>query len=249
MDFKTILVALSMGLVVTACNKEGEGGTSIISGTLIGQNHSSSKSEVTEVIITNGLEVEHGDYWLLNSPFTNNYFYIWYDNPTWISNGDPTLNGRTGIPVTFNYSDSNTEIALNTANAILDATGSFEIEILNDILRVKNTTKGDTPDANEVTSPFEINIEVQGEDEVVGKEKVLVDEKVYLTYGQNTVFSDEVETGPSGVFQFINLTKGEYTVHIYSKDTLSGEMIFTDYNTSLIKNKSEVNIGVINVLF
>ena len=102
MDFKTILVALAMGLVLTACNKEGEGGTSIISGTLIGQNHSSSKSEVTEVIITNGLEVEHGDYWLLNSPSTNNYFYIWYDNPTWVSNGDPTLNGRTGIPITCN---------------------------------------------------------------------------------------------------------------------------------------------------
>lgn len=249
MKIKNILFAVTIGLVFISCNKEGEGGTSIIKGVIVGQDHSSSKSEITEVVMTNGTEVEHGDYWLLNSPTTNDYFYIWYNNPTWVTDGDPDLSGRTGVSVQFNYSDSNTEIANNTSDAILNGTSLFDIVILNDILRITNLTKGDTPDANEVTSPFEINIEAQGEDQTVGEEMVLVDEKIYITYGQNEIFSDDVQSGPNGSFQFTNLTKGDYVVHVFTKDTVSGEMISNNYTTSITKNKSVVDLGSVNILF
>jgi len=238
-----------LSVAVLSCNKEGQGGTSIIKGQLKGQNHSSAKAEVTEVIITNGNSVEHGDYWLLNTPSTTNYFYVWYDNPTWVSNGDPNLAGRTGIKVTFNYSDSNIEIATNTANAIIAATNAFSISILNDILVIKNNTTGDTPDADKMTSPFELNIDVQGQNNTLDVMGDLVGEKVYITYGNVEVWSDNVSTGPNGTFQFTNLTKGNYTISVETKDTITGLSTFMDYPTEISKNKSIVDLGDLNVVY
>jgi len=249
MNIKIILFAVVLGVAFVSCNKEGEGGTSVIKGIIIGQDYSDQRSEVTEIIMTNGLEVEHGDYWLLNSPNTDSYFYIWYNNPTWVTNGNPSLNGRTGISVAFNYSDSNTDIATNTLNAILSASNLFDIELFNDILRITNIEQGDTPDANEVTSPFEINIDIQGEDKTLGEKVELIDEKIYITYGQNEVYNDEDQTGQNGAFQFTNLTKGVYVIHTFTKDANSGEKIEVKYETTISENKSVVDLGVLDVLF
>lgn len=248
MKSKYIFLTL-LSVAILSCNKEGQGGTSIIKGQLKGQDHSSSKAEVTEVIITNGNSVEHGDYWLLNTPSTNNYFYVWYDNPTWVSNGNPNLAGRTGIKVTFNYSDSNTDIATNTANAITAVTNEFSISILNDILIITNTSLGDTPDADKMTSPFEISTDVQGQNNTLAEMNDLVGEKVYISYGDVEVWSDNVSTGPNGAFQYTNLTKGNYTVSVETKDTLTGLSIFIDYPTEISKNKSVVDLGELNVIY
>ena len=244
-----LITILTLSIIFFSCNKEGQGGTSIIKGQLTGQNHSSAKAEVTEVIISNGNNVEHGDYWLLNSPSTSNYFYIWYDNPTWVSNGNPNLAGRTGIKVVFNYSDSNTDIATNTANAILATTNAFSIDVLNDILIITNSETGHTPDADKVTSPFEINVDVQGQDKMLAETENLVGEKVYISYGAVDVYSDDIQTGPNGAFQFTNLTKGSYTISVETKDTITGVSTFVDYPTDISKNKSVVDLGVINVIY
>ena len=112
MKIKVSGLIILVALFTIACNKdEGPGGTSTIKGKLVGVNHGFGEAEVTQVLFTNGTEVEHGDYWLLNSPSTNNYFYIWYNNPIWVTSGDPFLSGRIGREVDFNYYDSNLQIA------------------------------------------------------------------------------------------------------------------------------------------
>jgi len=241
---------LSLSILLFSCNKqEGLGGTSIIKGKLIGQNHSSAKAEVTEIIFTNGSSVEHGDYWLLNTPNTNNYFYIWYNNPSWVTNGDPSLVGRTGIKVTFNYSDSNIEIAKNTKDAILNITNQFEIEVLNDILVITNIVKGDTPDATDVSSPFDFNTQSQGQNSLLSDSEPLVDEKVYIAYGNNSTYNDDVSSGSDGSFTFSNLTKGNYKLYYPNKDTLTGKTNLIEIDAQISKNKSGVDLGELKVVY
>jgi hypothetical protein len=250
MKIKQLILVIGLGITFFSCNKQaGPGGTSIIKGKLIGQNHSSAKTEITEVIFTNGNKVEHGDYWLLNTPSTNSYFYIWYDNPTWVSDGDPHLGGRTGIKVSFNYSDSNLDIANNTKDAIQNTTNMFDISILNDILIITNTQAGETPDATDVSTPFDFNIKTQGEDSWIDAPSALVGEKIYITYGNNDVYNDNATTGPDGSFMFTNLTKGDYNIQYLNKDTLTNITTLESLQTIISKNKSVIDLEEINVLY
>jgi hypothetical protein len=110
---------LSLLVIITSCKKiEGPGGTSAIRGKLSGQDYSFGEKEITTVSFTTGATIEHGDYWLLNSTDNSKLYYIYYTNPSWISSADPQLQGRTGIAVSFNYSDSNLEVAQRTLDSI-----------------------------------------------------------------------------------------------------------------------------------
>ena len=42
---------------------------------------------------------------------------------------------------------------------------------------------------------------------------------VYIKYGENDTYNDRVKTGPTGVYEFTHLLKGDYTVYVYSKDS------------------------------
>lgn len=245
-------IALSILLIGSGCNKEeGPGGTSSITGYIKGQDHQSAEAEITEIIFTAGSEVEHGDYWILNSPNGNTNYYVWYDNPTWITNGDPLLAGRTGIPVPFNYSDSNLEIATNTTvalNGVLSA--DFTSQLNNDVLILSNKISGYVPDANNMTSPFEFNIAEQGSDVTLAVSTPLVDEYVYLVYGTNTTYGESIKTGGDGEYRFDNLKKGNYTVYVVSKDTTiengtSKESVAIEISA----NKTLVTATEINVLY
>ena len=240
---KQILTTIFISVLVLSCNKEGQGGTSIIEGQLMAQNHTTAKPEIFEITFTNGSSVEHGDYWLINSPSTNSYYYVWYNNPTWVTNGNPNLTNRIGIEVGFNYSDSNIDIATNTKNAILNKTNLFTIQQLSDILKVTCVQTGDTPDATDFTTPFDINIEQQGQNNNLDNAKPLVGERVYIIYGNNSSFNDNVTSGPNGKFKFKYLTKGDYTLQVYTKDTISGNYLIKEIPTSVTKNKSVVNVG------
>ena len=48
-----------------------------------------------------------------------------------------------------------------------------------------------------------------------------MDEDVYISYGNSELADDKARTSYNGVFKFNNLTKGEYTVYVYSDDTIS----------------------------
>lgn len=235
--------------LLTACNKnEGPGGTSVIRGMVMGSDHEFGKAEVTEIIVTNGLQIEHGDYWILNTPGNGEYFYIWYDNPDWVSEGDPGLSGRTGIPVEFNYSDSNTEIAEKTAEALNNSAGAnFTISVINDVISITTNQTGIVPDADEVTSPFEFNIAEQGENGTLSEVTPMIDERVYIVYGEEEYYSDETRTGPDGEFQFAGLTRGDYTIYVVSKDTITGGNEKIEAKVSITDKKSEIDAGTIKI--
>lgn len=243
MNWKVILPALFLVVILAACNKsEGPGGTSTIRGTVMGREFEPAKAEVTEVIVSPGSELEHGDFWVINAPVGHTYYYVWYNNPTWISDGDPHLAGRTGIEVSFNYSDSNLEIAQHTADA-LNALASADLAVNseNDVLLLTHKKVGAVPDANNMSTPFEINIANQGEDEVKGALQPLADARVYLVYGAASGYGDEMRTGGDGDFAFTNLVKGDYTLYVVCQDTLNPAASFKNETAVTIsKNKSVV---------
>lgn len=235
-----------------ACNKdEGPGGTSSIEGTVTGREFEPSRGEITEVIFTAGSELEHGDYWILNTPVGGTFYYIWYENPTWITDGDPHLDGRTGIPVSFNYSDSNLDIATNTSAALTSiASSDFSISLQNDVMILTNKKAGYVPDANKVSTNFELNIGDQGQDEYYGSESPLSDIEVYILYGDDTVYGDQTRTGGDGEYRFTNLVKGTYTVYVVSQDTLNPEgFVKSATSVTIDENKSVVSAGNLDFLF
>lgn len=242
--FYILIFSLALG-----CQKvEGTGGTSTIKGQVLSQKYSVAEAEITELILTNGTQVEHGDYWLLNTPDTDKYYYVWYDNPSWITDGDPSLNGRIGVKVTFNYSNSNLELASKTKAAILSQSNAFRIDVLNDILLLENLQKGEVPDANELTTPFEINIKAQGRERALSNIEVAIDEKVYITYGQSGIYNDVVRTGPDGKFQLNFLTIGDYKIYVNSVDTITHSQVPIELEVQILEKKSIIELGTIKIL-
>lgn len=47
------------------------------------------------------------------------------------------------------------------------------------------------------------------------------DEDVYISYGNSNLVDDKTKTSFNGAFKFSNLTKGDYTIFVYSDDTIS----------------------------
>lgn len=221
---KLLYLSISSLLILSACNKaEGEGGTSTIYGQINVETHQDGRPEITEIIFSNGLEVEHGDYWLINNLPGRTQYYVYYDNPGWVSDANPYLEGRTGIAVSFNYSDSNVEIAAKTESAFsIVAAGEFEVDRLVDIITFTAKNWGNTADADKVSSPFEVNTAQQGKSSLNTSFQPAVDEKVYIVYGDQLVYSDVTRTGGDGDYQFKNLTKGIYTIYAISSNSTTG---------------------------
>jgi hypothetical protein len=75
----------------------------------------------------------------------------------------------------------------------------------------------------------------------------ITDEKVYLIYGDGTVFNDIARTGADGKFTFEGLQIGKYKVYALSKDAATGEMIPV-YQEIEITEKATVNeVGVLSI--
>jgi hypothetical protein len=50
-----------------------------------------------------------------------------------------------------------------------------------------------------------------------------VDEDVFIIYGDDPSYSDNVKTGPGGVFWFPNLRKGTYTIYALSESCIPSQ--------------------------
>ena len=242
----------AFAIFLSACSKgPGPGGTSTITGQVYKANHEGARAEVTQIIVTTGALLEHGDYWVLNTAIPDVQFYIWYKNPTWVTDGDPGLDGRTGIPVTFNYSDSNTEIAFNTENAINDIAGAYvTVERTNDILVITCNGEGECPDAEKMSTHFNFDVMTQGRDETITQQVPATDERVYLIYGDDAIFSEDSHTGEDGQYQFTGLSKGDYTVYVISKDitTTDGTKSIKSQVT-ISKNRSVTTANQIDIYY
>ena len=73
---------------------------------------------------------------------------------------------------------------------------------------------------------------------------------VYIIYGNNVTFNDRVKTGPDGTYQFIALTKGDYKIYTYSKDSSlqspSGQLTIME-NVTIADKRQEVTVPTMTI--
>jgi len=249
---KQSFLLLLLIVVFASCKKiEGPGGTSAIRGQLTGQDYSFGDKEITTISFTSGATIEHGDYWLLNSTDNSKLYYIYYTNPNWISSADPQLQGRTGIAVSFNYSDNNLEIAQQTLASIQQLSGlPFSLSLSQDILTISESTNGEVVDANDYSTPFTVDVSNQGTPNTLGQSFGRGDERIYIIYGQNAHSSNSVRTDENGMFSFEGLQKGNYTIYALSEDTLqNGKFNKVSKTVQITDKKQLVDAGDFHVYY
>jgi hypothetical protein len=249
---RQIFLLLSLLIIITSCKKiEGPGGTSSIRGKLSGQDYSFGEKEITTVSFTTGATIEHGDYWLLNSTDNSKLYYIYYTNPSWISSADPQLQGRTGIAVSFNYSDSNLEVAQRTLDSIQQLSGlPFSLSLSQDILTITSNTTGEVVDADDYSTPFTVDVSNQGSPNIIGDSFGRAGERVYIIYGQNEYSSNSARTDENGLFSFEGLQKGTYTIYSLSEDTLqNGKFNRVSKTIQITDKKQIVDAGDLHVYY
>jgi len=76
------------------------------------------------------------------------------------------------------------------------------------------------------------------------------DMDVYIKYGNHETYDDKVKTGPTGIYEFSYLLKGDYTIYVYSKDSTlqspSGKIVFSK-EIKITENKQVVTAPTITV--
>jgi hypothetical protein len=249
---KPVILVITLLLGFVSCNKiEGPGGTSAIRGTVKGSSFSAGRQEVTQVTCTAGIELEHGDYWILNTGDPSKQYYIYYSNPSWISNADPQLQGRIGIMVSFNYSDSNAEIAAQTQAAIAATAGTpFSSFVTNDIITLTDNSYIDVPDPDNGTTSFGIDVAMQGKAEESTNGISMANERVYIIYGDNEFAANDVRTDEAGRFSFEGLQKGNYRIYVLSKDPLNEGIYYrVQQEVSISAAKEIVETPLFNILY
>jgi hypothetical protein len=214
---------LLIGFILFSCVKKnpGPGGTSAITGTIIGQEFKPGEEEIQQITFTGGNQLEHGDYFLLNKlTGLNNNYYIYFKNPNWVSPADPVLQGRIGIEVVFNYSDANTTIAQAVKNKLSSLSALVVSYALNqDILTIKWGQIGHVSDPDNGTTNFAFDVVNQGQANYFSPfDQNMVEQRVYLCYGDDKYPSEDVRTNQYGEFQFKNLQTGTYKVYVISEE-------------------------------
>jgi len=66
---------------------------------------------------------------------------------------------------------------------------------------------------------------------------------VYIVYGDDEIYSDKFETGIDGWYRFEFLTKGDYTVYAFSKDSTrqsQSGVVAVQKKVTITKNNQEV---------
>lgn len=226
MNKLSIAIGLVSLLMLSSCKKEeGSGGTSAIVGNVSGKIYSNSggnsaESEITQIIIPEGGKIEDEDYVLLNTPNGGTLYYLWFH---WVSSAQagPNLGGRIPIKVSFNFTESNSVIASNTVAELNSIAGAdFTITLNNDIITLTNKVVGEVSDADELSKGILVDIQNQGKSALTGStsfvEGPIVDERVYLTYGEDDFYSETARTDEDGNYQFKDLNRGNYRVFAFS---------------------------------
>lgn len=112
-------------------------------------------------------------YFTLNSGGNLNSYFVWY----YVNGGTmlpPIINGSTGIQVTVNSGDSNTQVANKTANALNVYTSDFAATFINSSVFVITQGFGTTTAINAVSVPsgFTVSVSSHGQGEDLAAHKI-----------------------------------------------------------------------------
>ena len=257
-SLKTKALKVTVGVAIiffqTACVKKnvGPGGTSAIKGSVTGQDFKQGENELQHITFTSGSQLEHGDYFLLNDLTFGTNYYIYFSNPTWISPANPNLQGRTGLEVVFNYSNSNVAIA-QAVKVKLESLGvlNANLSLQQDILTLSWKSRKNVVDPDNGTTNFAVDVSNQGEADYLQTGVLnMAEKRVYLCYGDNNYPSEDVRTNQLGEFFFPDLQKGTYKVYVISMDPPYEEMHKEVAKTVTIsEEKSIVNAGVLGIYY
>jgi hypothetical protein len=257
-SLKTKAISITFGVSIiflqSACVKKnvGPGGTSAIKGTVTGQDFKQGENEIQHITFTAGSQLEHGDYFLLNDLTYGANYYIYFSNPTWISPANPNLQGRTGLKVDFNYSDSNVDIA-QAVKVKLESIGvlSANLTLQQDILTLSWKSRGNVVDPDNGTTNFAVDVSNQGEADFLQTGVLnMAEKRVYLCYGDNSYSSEDTRTNQLGEFFFPDLQKGTYKVYVISMAPPYEEMHKEVAKTvTITENKSIINAGVLGIYY
>ena len=116
----------------------------------------------------------------------------------------------------------------------------------NDIISLENRSAGEVTDAEEFSQNFTVDVANQGENEFIENDNwvdgSVVNERVYLIYGDEVFYSEDVRTDADGNYQFRDLNRGNYTIYAYSKDSLdvNGLSKTVSVNTTITERKQIV---------
>ena len=257
-SLKTKVLSFTLGVTIIfiqpACVKKnvGPGGTSGITGTVTGQDFKQGENEIQHITFTSGAQLEHGDYFLLNDLVSGTNYYVYFSNPNWISSANPNLQGRTGLQVVFNYSDSNVSIA-QAVKVKLESLGvlSVNLTLQQDILTLSWKNRKNVVDPDNGTTNFAIDVSNQGEADILQTGVLnMAEKRVYLCYGDNNYASEDVRTNLMGEFFFTGLQKGTYKVYVVSIAPPYEEMHKEVAKTVTIsEDKSVVNTGALGIFY
>ena len=257
-SLKTKALKVTVGVAIiffqTACVKKnvGPGGTSAIKGSVTGQDFKQGENELQHITFTSGSQLEHGDYFLLNDLTFGTNYYIYFSNPTWISPANPNLQGRTGLEVVFNYSNSNVAIA-QAVKVKLESLGvlNANLSLQQDILTLSWKSRKNVVDPDNGTTNFAVDVSNQGEADYLQTGVLnMAEKRVYLCYGDNNYPSEDVRTNQLGEFFFPDLQKGIYKVYVISMDPPYEEMHKEVAKTvTITEEKSIVNAGVLGIYY
>ena len=252
-SFLSILF-LTLSLLTSACVKKnpGPGGTAAIKGKISGQEFKPGEVEIQQLIFTNGNQIEHGDYFLLNKVSNNENYYIYFKNPNWVSVADPGLEGRIGLEVIFNYSDSNIDIAQAVKNKLATVNSlNFTMSLSQDLLTLVYKQVGDIPDLDNGSTNFATDVANQGSSNYLSSTTVpMAEKRVYICYGDNTFPNDDVRTNANGEFIFENLQIGKYKVYVISDQANNSNTPEEIGQTVLISEKQSIqDIGTLQIIF
>jgi len=244
------LIAFSSFILSSCSKEEGEGGRSSISGTLEGIISSNSRAEITEVTCVPEDEIKAGDYWLLNTPNSNDDYYIWYNDLS-VSSSAPVLASRIAVQVDYSSfnADDNVTIAINTENAINNISGApFTVVRNNDILTITTNVRGSATDADNATSKFGVDVKTQGKNQIIEQNGVIANEDVFIIYGDDDdIQDDDVKSNFDGTFEFNNLREGSYRIFAYSEDPALPNPLIPVFESVNIGGNEDVNIGTISI--
>jgi len=115
--------------------------------------------------------VGEGSYFFLNSANDGKLYTPWYSNGV---TTDPNIPGRISIPIVFDGSETDAQIAEKSANKLSTFIADFSVVSSTNTFTVTNILSGYTTDATAETSGFTVSVLTQGIGEDASQNQVLL---------------------------------------------------------------------------